>query len=301
MKLQQIISLVVLSVSILLNSCIHENISDCPQEESVRLSFNYPNFDEHINQVRVLIYNESGLVVQEHEVKKESLSHFAGIGLNLLPGNYKALCWANAQENTQIKGSDKKSHLSALQVAHPSYFGAQETYQTNDPLYYGSQNFSVLNNTSNQATVTFKPAYIRLVIEVLGLTLPNLPEDMSQYPYIRVNNLAPAYDYTMTPQGSLTTYHPPLVFNSQQKKIQSICNVLRFKQKNPITIELINNTTPNSVLHRLSLEEFIQQENITISSDQEITIPIRITFNSNGVITVVVIQNWQNTPSITIP
>lgn len=297
MNLLKTLCLFVLSASLFLTGCMGEDTSDCPPENNLTLLFQYPNFPDHIGRVNVAIYNDKDILVEIRQVEESELAILQGALFNLPEGDYKAVCWGNAFDNTQINGFAANEELIDQEIAHPGYFTSTRI-PTNDALYYGTHNFTIIKDTETTEIVNFTPAHIRLVIQVEGLS--SILEGVSaDYPYLKVNNLAPAYDYNMVTHGSLTTYYPTLNVRPADKLAESQLDELRFGEKNPITIDVIENNTTNAVLYTVNLEEFIANNGIKIEEGKEVVIPILISFYSE--VTVTIIEDWKEQPVNPVP
>ncbi|MFC4677189.1 FimB/Mfa2 family fimbrial subunit, partial [Dysgonomonas termitidis] len=291
-------TLILLVASVFFTGCIGDELVDCPPDENLTLAFSYLDFPDHIDRVTVAIYDPSGKLVETVQVDKNDLDAFRGVGLYLPAGDYTAVCWGNAFDNTQINGLSNGAGLTAHEVAHPGYFNSARI-PTNDALYYGKHTFTVKPGTANNETVPFTPAYIRLIIQAKGLPSTAAGAPPSGYPYIRVNNLVPAYDYNMVTHGDPTTYYPPVTVDTGNKQAEATCDVLRFRADNPITIDVLDNSTDNTVLHTVNLKQFIADNNIVIADGKEVTIPIEISFEGKVVI-VTLLENWGNIPVNTL-
>lgn len=298
MKLLKILSLLTLSVSIFLTGCIYDDQEDCPPYNNLSLMFIYPNFDEHINRVTVGIYDAENQLAKSIQVEKNSLETFKGVQLHLPSGDYTAVCWGNAFSNTQINGLIPGDNLSMHRVAHPGYFSSTPI-PTNDSLYYGTHHFTIDQNKSTEEPVIFTPAYIRLIIQVKGLSVMATAASSSDYPYIRINNLVPSYNYEMLAQGDLTTYYPAMTVDVVNRVAEMTCDILRFENENPITIDVVENKRTNSLLHSIDLKSFMRSHSINIVAGKEIVIPILITFDKN--VNVTLIKEWIDVPTDPTP
>lgn len=298
MNLLKTLCLFVLSAALFLSGCVGEDMSDCPPDNNLTLLFQYPNFPDRISRVNVAIYDEDDMLVETRQVEKSELDILQGIRLNLPTGNYKAVCWGNAFNDTQIEGFIAGDKLDLHEVAHPGYF-TPARIPTNDALYYGIHTFTIIKNTETTETVDFTPAHISLVIQIEGLQSLTEGAPAADLPYIKVNNLVPAYDYKMVTHGDLTTYYPTMTLISGKDLGESQLDVLRFGEKNPITIDVIENNSTNTILHTVNLEDFIAANNIKIEDGKEIIIPILISFF--GEVYVTLIEDWEEQPVNPIP
>lgn len=302
MKLLKRLSLPVLCACLILTGCIGDDLSGCPPDNNLHLAFSYPNFPERISCVTVSIYdNATGCLLSENRlVGKDELDVFQGISLRLAAGSYTAVCWGNALENTRINGCSTGDNFSSHEVGHPRCF-TSDSIPTNDALYYGIHSFTIHENTPETQTVAFSPAHIRLIVQAQGLSSTAQGQPAAGYPYIRVNNLFPTYDYRMVTHGNPTAYYPPITVDTGELLAQAGLDVLRFEAVNPITVDVVENNTTHTVLHSLNLQSFIAANNIDVSPGREVVIPILITFNGQSVTTVTVIEDWGERPVDPIP
>lgn len=296
MKLLKHIGLFILSLPLLLSGCIDDDLSNCPSDNNLILSFAYLNFPQYIKHVTVGVYDSNGQLVSYRQIEKPDLDILQGMQLDLSTGDYTVVCWGNALNNTQINGLTTGAPISRQEIAHPGYFNSNPI-TTNDALYYGVHTFTVHPNTTTNETVLFTPAHIRLVVQLKGLTSTKQGAPQADYPYIKVNNLEPAYDYTMASHGGPSTYYPAITVDPSKTQTESIFDVLRFKETTPITIEVLENNTTHNILHTLNLQAFIADNNIKIEEGKEVIIPIEITFDENMNVTMVTtIENWGEIP-----
>lgn len=305
MKLPKKLSLFVLSSSLLFTGCIGDDLSGCPPDSNVTLAFSYPNFPDRISRVTVSIYdsNTCCLISENRQVDKSELDLFQGIGLTLPAGSYTAVCWGNAFDNTRINGCSIGEDLTCHEVGNPCCFTLEaDTITTNDALYYGIRDFTVHPNTRTTQTVAFTPAHIWLIVQVQGLPSTAAEQPACDYPYIKVNNLPPTYDYQMITHGNPTTYYPAVTVTCEDLLAEARLDVLRFEKDTPVTIDVVENKTTNEILHTLDLRSFIEANNIDMTAGREVVIPVLITFGGDqSVITVGIIENWSDLPVNPVP
>lgn len=279
----------------LLQGCIYENDDDCPPKEcTVTLKFEYPDFPAHITRVNLGLFDEEGLFVELMQVSKSDLDRFQGVVLSLQPGKYTSVCWANAFDNTLIKGFSKGMNITEGQVVNPNYETTQPI-TSNDSLFYGKKEFSVLNQQTQTYTVDFTPAYIRFIITIKGLS-STAQQNADNYPYIRINNLKPAYNFNMDAIGPNVSYYPLISVNTAEKIAFSVTNVIRFATDNPITIDVLKNKTSLDVLTSLDLRQFMIDNDIKIVAGKKVTIPLLFTFFNNDLDVSVSIDRWGEIP-----
>jgi hypothetical protein len=295
--------------ALLFTGCeIGEDLSNCPPDQNTVLVFSYLNvpnpdpddddsvsFPDNIGQVTTGIFDSEGNFVLEKIMKTPQ-----DVTLALPPGTYTAVCWGNAFHDTKIDGFAEGCNMGQGRVYHPNYNGAL-TYApgnaipTNDSLYYGKVTFTKVQYQDLRVPVLFKPAHIKLKVTVLEL--PNtkaetLPQD---YPVIRIGNLKAAYDFDMKILGDFVDYYPQVVVDTKNKTASARCDVLRFGNDNPVTIDVIDNAGDDTALYSLDLEKFIKDNNIAIVDGEEARISIQISFVDVNDITVTLV-GWESAP-----
>lgn len=303
MKMMKRLHLITLCASLLFTGCLGENRNDCPPEDNLTLAFTYPDFHERISCVTVGIYNNAtGLLEVTKRVAKSDLELFQGTRLMLRGGDYTAIYWGNDLDNNRIDGFAVGDSLIAQEVANPGYF-TSDSISTNDALYYGAHSFTKHENVSEYETVELIPAYIKLIIQIEGLSSISQELPDGNYPYIKVNNLLPAYNYNMVPRGDPVTYYPNVTVDTANRLAEAQLNVLRFEADNPVTIDVVENKTTDKVLHTVHLCDFIVENKIEIVDGKEVAIPLLIHFGGDNetIVTVTVIDGWGVLPVDPIP
>lgn len=279
-------------VSVGLAGCIGDDYSNCLQNYT--LCFDYPDFPDHIHKMNVGIFDSDGVFVAAREVDNPSLSGFRGVHFRLTGGNYVAVCWGNAFDHTRIDGFTHEAHLDAVRVFHPGLHTSQPV-PSNDSLYYGKLNFTIPEKYAvREDTVALVPAHITLQIEVKGLSNTATGTPVAEYPFLRVNNLLAVYDSGMQTLGDPVSYYPPVRVDTSDKRATACCDVLRFGNDTPATIDVVENALTNEILYTVDLRDFMLANGIVIVSGQEVTIPILITFFDGNV--TVTLQGWGGTP-----
>lgn len=286
-------ALPVFIISIFLSGCIGDNMDDCPPLNNVILHFDYPSFPDRINRVNVGIFDKDGAHVLDQQIDKENLNSFQGTYLTLNTGEYTAICWGNAFEDTRITCFNPNSFIHDGIISHPNY-GTALQIPTHDSLYYGKHNFMVTSRDRVEHTVYFKPSHIKIHVYVKGLAALSTDLLPAQYPVVRINNLDPTCNFDMQTAGTGTTYYPDVNIDSTEKTAIARCNTLRFENDNPITIELLDNAIGNNILCTVELSKFMKDNSITVQEGEELTIPILILFK-NGNVTIELLK-WEEVP-----
>lgn len=287
MKLPRYISF--LFILLLLVSCIAEDTSRCKKCDGVTLDFYYGDFPFKINKVNIGIFNKDGDLVESRLLDKEALSEYQGLRLGLDAGEYTAICWGNAFDNTQIEGLGIDSKLTDMRVSHPNV-GTLQTIQTNDSLFYGKHVFSVKDCGRYTGVVNFKPAHSRFKICVKGLNTS------SDEVFIHIANLKPNYDYNMNTFGDFVTYKPAMKIKNNLWLAQS--DVFKFDYDNPIIVELINPTN-NNIISTVDISTFINNNNISLDDNIEVMIPILFDFENGDISITPKVSLWEE--NVVIP
>lgn len=291
MKLFKTILITLLS-AFLLVSCIGDDYSICVRSYTLR--FDYPAFPDYIHKVNVGIFDADGMFVTSQEVDKQALSSFQGAKFNLTGGNYTAVCWGNAFDHTQIDGLADATHISAGMLAHPHHYTSQPI-PANDSLYYGKLSFAIPEIKHElEDTVRFVPAHITLQIQVKGLSNTATGTPPADYPFVRINNLLPTYDFDMQTLGNPVCYYPTIAVEPADKLATSWVDVLRFDNDTPATIDVVENAHTKKILYTLNLRDFMLANSIDIVHGQKVTIPIFISFFDGNV--TVTLSGWGGTP-----
>lgn len=147
--------------------CIKENLDDC----ETTLYFSYLGdgtkeiFPQKIEKVDMYIYNQNNVFVQKTVLNRKELNRQRGTTLNLPSGQYHIICWGNSLNDTRInEGSSLQNNL----VGAPHYF-TKELISTNDSLYFGEREITIVNESYKVDTVYFSSAHIKMQIELEGL------------------------------------------------------------------------------------------------------------------------------------
>jgi hypothetical protein bacD2_03232 len=282
--------------------CIAEDTDDCILGYEIELHFRDLDvtrgsdyFLDHVGSVQVGVWDQAGTFLFSRSVNKNSLQQFQGIRLDLFEGDYTAVCWGNATgANSYIdysKGLDTGSDV----LYHPNY-PTGKPIPTNDSLYYGRLDFTVQGLAASH-TVYFKPAHVKLRIEVRGLQHIDPPlaniNDLS----IRVTDLCPAYTNTMAACGTISTYYPRVKVDAVFSEATAYCDILRFDgDTNPITIQVAANSL-SAPLHTESLADFMTTHGLTIADGHELAVNMIVSFSQGGGVKVT-ISPWVGQPTI---
>ncbi|MDD2594288.1 MAG: FimB/Mfa2 family fimbrial subunit [Bacteroidales bacterium] len=275
MKYIKILSLIVVAMA--LNSCIKEDMSDCPPVVSFTFSYNGDTndpsmFAKYIDNVTLFCYDEAGELVKTHTVNKSDLALFQGAKLSLYPGNYTIAAWGNITEGTtEVIGNV----LGTSRVRHPD-FGKGTNIPGNDHLYYGRYNVSIPETKAEVAgDIPFKGAHINVEVYVSGVGFAN---DQTSWASVEMTSLMPEYTMMMdNAQPFATTYYPVTTWSSEPNVSQSIFQTLRFEDDNEIEIKIKNQG--GTLLASAMLKDFIKDNPIySVNGKNEATVRIEFKF-----------------------
>lgn len=284
-------TILILSLPLLLCCCLHDNGGSCPSDRSHLLLFNYPDFQSRISCVNLGVFDSLGVCVESRCVEKEELMSLQGIGLSLAEGDYTVVCWGNVLENTALSGFSVGCCFEEVEVCHPN-LNTDLPIPTTDPLYYGTQTFTVDYSAVQPDTVFFRPAHIGLDIHVRGIDAPQLREATS-FPLIGISHTRTSFGYAMQCLGKFADYYPPVVFEPINKIAHTSLNVLRFSEADDLEVVLYDTHTGKSRFS-VSLSSFVRKHGIEITEDNEVLVPIYIEIVNTTVR--VTVEPWKETP-----
>jgi len=290
--------LIIYITTLFFTGCISEDRSGCTDCNGIVFHFDYQNFPQNITRVNIGFFDSNGILAESRQIDKNNLDEFQGIKTGLEPGNYTAICWGNTFDKTLIRGFGIDSKLENGVVTHPNV-GTSLPITGNDSLFYGKLKFVIPDSREFTGDINFVRAYIRIKICVQGLYSTSEGQPSSNYPIIRINNLKPVYDFDMQTHGSPLSYHPQVIVNPAQKQAMCQSDVFRFKQENVVTVDILDNVYDNNILYTVSMQDFLNENNIVITDDNDVVIPILITFEEKGTDVTINVSKWEE--NIIIP
>lgn len=299
------ISLLLFSVC-MFGGCISEDNDSCPPElqNNLILKFLYSDdqgtdlFAENIRQVDVFIYDSQDRLVQSKRVNESALNAFTGTELLLDPGTYRIVCWANALQKTRFEEVDTADLFKNALLSNAD-IDVNNIASNGDPLYYApfpSQAFMVTVAPGKMQTqeISFRTAHIQIEVYVKGF------EDGSSNgsllpPLVKLTDIASGYDFEMKASTDQTSYMD--IAEYQMINAQSMAvikfNTPWFKEDTSSQL-LIKKQSDGTAVTTINLKDFIQQNNISLSGDQQVVIPILIEYKSIGVD--ITLPGWEQNP-----
>ncbi|MGL4851241.1 MAG: FimB/Mfa2 family fimbrial subunit [Phocaeicola sp.] len=278
----------------LLSGCIMDVFDDCLVES--RISFTYfPKnalndlFNEKVESINLFIYNSDGFLEHSQFFSKAEFDADQSITFLLAQGEYTVICWANATEkNTLFKGLSRNEKLNQIMVTHP-YFETHRAFPTLDSLLFVAAPLSITEFENKNITLNFSPATIRINLKLIGI---------SHSPLIRFSHLPASLNYESTnwvlQSMDFTTivYEPSVNYDITQQEAIASVNVPRFRSTTPGYIELFD-LLGSQIMTPISISELIAEYLIELDDNNEIVIPIEITFSDTN--TKITITDWEET------
>ncbi|TYK38701.1 hypothetical protein FNJ59_07960 [Bacteroides pyogenes] len=296
MKLFKIYFFLMLPV-LLTTGCIRESLEGCPLDTRLRFTY-FPQgavkdlFGERVEQVTLCVYRPDGTIEQTLTIPKSELMKFQGTELYLPQGEYTVVCWANASaQHSKLGGFQTGETIADLFVEHPQAQTSQEI-PTLDRLLFATASLSVNERNAGMETeVKFSTKTIRMSVLLKGISLQ---------PKIKMDGLASALhpvkdndtgEWKVLPVEQGKTYVPTVEYDGTKKEAVAVIDVPRFGADTPALIKLKDNAG-NHIVPPISIADLIRKYNIQIGDENEIVIPIEITFtNGHAKIT---IKDWEN-------
>lgn len=261
-------------------SCIREGLDECPPTVNVGLTFTYTGdtgeatrFARHIDHVTLMVFDRDGYQVQTHTYNKNQLTQRQGTDLLLDPGTYNIICWGNANTDTELASCET---LDQGRVHHPNLTANREI-PTNSHLYYGNYTVEVPATGIAQGDILFRGAHINMEVYIRNQAATD-----ANTPLVRARNLMPQYNMHMdATMANATTYQPKTTWNADRRVYQSIFQVLRFANDNPVVVEIEQQTGAAPL--RIDLKQYMAANRIIVNGLNEATVPILIEYTDLGV------------------
>lgn len=292
--LKTLLALAVVSVLMLPQGCIKEDLSDCLPEVNTELTFSYTGDDDNptmfgrmIDRVTLFVFDKAdGQHILTKTVEKSELILFQGTKLYLPAGDYTILTWTNAFDATQIIPGT----LSTGRVHHPSYGATpQGTIPTNDHIYYGEIQLTVpaaatLPGNTGAYLVTgdipHRSAHINIEVYTKGF---GHSDDAASRPVVEMTNLMPQYKIRMADAAPYaTSYFPAVAWDGDKKAMAARFQTLRFGEDNAIRL-IVRDPATCEEKASLDLKKYIADQAIAVDGVNEVTISVLFEFTDLGV------------------
>lgn len=301
MKLLKILC-TLLGAAAMSGGCIGEDMSGCPPEMNIRLTFSYRGdtddptmFRKMIDRVSLYVFDrESGRHILTKTIEKNDLQRFEGTRLYLPEGSYRIVSWANAGDDTEILVSGT---LAECRVHAPAYT-SQEHIATNDHLYYGELDLTVpaavVRRRVNSAAETtgdipHRSAHINVEVYTKNFGYKDRP---ATWPVVEMSGLMPQYDMEMNAvQPFDAVYYPKVVWDSERDVAAARFAVLRFPDENGISVSIGEPAPGVPAKVAVNLERYMADNNISVDDKNEVTLRLLFEFTDLGA--AVMVPDWK--------
>lgn len=265
--------------------CIREDIDGCDPSVSMTLLFRYTDannnniFPGAINKVDLVLFDASGHFAVHLPVDKAALTAFQGAKLQLLPGIYHVVCWGNAAGHTSPGAFDASMTMDNAFLLFTSP-------EDGDPLYYaprGAQLYTLTVPAEGAAeqTIDFTPAHNLIDVYVQNYT----GSGSDALPKVEITGLPRGYDYRMQPLGGQTAafaHSTATKATTDGVMANAVFFSTNFKTDNSIDI-IIKRPSDGVIIHTVNLNDFLAENSLTLTGQNNKTTTIVIKFTNTGV------------------
>lgn len=203
----------------LIQSCVHGNLDECPPSIRYAMSFEYTNntdgidrFYEDVKKVNLFIFDKNGKFISTKEVVGPFEQNF-NIPLDLPQGSYKIITWGNALEGDHtIIPTNFVEGVTTIDQARIELNLAADRMSDDEleKLFYGEKNVTIAPFTSKVDTISLdnNTNKVRIVLYDIGAIAPGIIS-------MRIVGNNADYDFHNNPIGNVT-YLPYETFNDGQ-------------------------------------------------------------------------------------
>ncbi len=316
MKLTKLFTALCLALTLGGCNMVNDDISKCVWDENATLTFHYladdgtDLFPANISSVDAFIFDVQNVLVAYRHFDQAALDDFRGWKLTLPAGDYRALCWADIDDNScfssftpgvttleqctvQIDAAATATgdHVFyAPKKAHPqsraaASYGFAGTRAPGDAIDYSEYSFSIPAWKSVVKQMHFTRAHRTLNVYVQGFS------DGGQPPIIEVSNLWGQYDFMYNTLDSkfnftqaahtVTTVDGPMTLSTFYFAFGEVLDDMVITIRKP---------SDNSIVYTVSLRDFLDDNPTADKND----IDLVIRFFDMGVD--VIMPDWNERP-----
>lgn len=275
-RLAKNICFLVLAILLASPACIREKREACPPKDNLILNFKLANFSSKVHKLEVAIYDSAGRFVEYIQLGKERLNKQNWLTLGLCPGRYSVAYWANAYDNTSIKGISAGDDTARVVTFNPAMITGDRIV-TQDSLYYA---YSEIEARFEQQTldVNLKRAFQPIRINIDRLML-NDGSAMNKNPVIKILNVPAGFDFKLRGLASTIDYQPPVsVIDEVRVRTTTDLRVNLFNENNPVKIQIWSGGANSVLMTEFDLWDFIRENNIDLDNLQPGYLPVYIAF-----------------------
>ena len=177
--LQRII--LMLFVLVLTNSCIKEDFDDC---NNVTIYFQYladgdkDVLYQYMSKVDLYVFDENGHILGVGSYNQDELTKFEAVpSFKLKPGRrYKVVAVGNPYDHTEVVNYATENDFGNIYLQDPAWSDPNIDVTNHDYNYLGEQEFVMpeQEGVMYRDTVTLYSAHIKVVVEIHGLSAPDV-------------------------------------------------------------------------------------------------------------------------------
>lgn len=268
-----------LLLPILFSGCIKEELDDCPPDYNLTVTFRFTDgngvgvFPQYVHTVDLFLYDKGGLFLSRHTIDQTSLDQFQGAKLNLMPGEYTIVCWANLSTLTTIN-----ANLQTLVHADME----KGISSDGDPMHYAPQTTLTIPTTGTvEKSIDFCCAHRTVEVFVKGFT--DTPATI--LPQVELTQIPRGYDFSMnTLNGNNMCYAQRAVEATLPSGLIAATrfHTPHFNMEDPIQI-YIKKPSNEQTLYTVNLNDFLRDNGMTLGDTPQDTIQVMIEFMETNV------------------
>jgi hypothetical protein len=252
-------------------------------------------FDERVKQVDVFVFDDNERLIKRRTITKAQLTVFAGTELNLNPGKYRVVAWANAVNKHVFSNVAIGNHVNDARLSHIS---------GGEPLLYTPA--KLMNETATEFTITvpktgqgtetisFSRAHTKIEVYVIGFESRN--DVQGELPMIiEIEGVSAHYNFEKEALEHRISFQNKAISRTIEDR-----NVSYSEFYTPLfegnTAKLIHvKSADNTLIHTVNLREFLEKNadiQILDTDVPDMVIPVLITFERDWLVTVSV-PEWE--------
>lgn len=270
-------------------SCLEEKCVPAGPEKKITLCWNYHDKNgnnllrEELRQLTVYIFSMDNYFIKSFNVNRDEIEASECKSLELIPGDYKIISWANLLNRTQVLPSypEPGIPLSDFKINLAGINHNNGYYLSSDSLFHAQMIIHVSDSPDQKYTFNFRreACYIRIIMEEFTIA-----------PEIRMNGMQGGYDLEARILPGYKKYAPNITYDALTAAYRAELAILRPANTNQLNLELYNKQTGTSI-YTLDLTAILRELRIDTEKDDEVDMIIRLRLLSGNRISVAV-NNW---------
>ncbi|MCD7935336.1 MAG: FimB/Mfa2 family fimbrial subunit [Tannerellaceae bacterium] len=282
-------------------SCMQDDYSDCPEDETLlTVQFAYlendgeDHFTAHISSLILCLFDEEKTLYTIHALNETEINNDTKeITFSVDPGEYYAVAWANIQEMPVLSAGEEIYFETLTQLAdeeqgtwEKAYYAPDKRGPDSRSSDFSQYQLTVPKGNHTTHSMFFMGAYHTIQVYIRGLA----PEE--PLPEIILSGVPAGYDYHLTPltEETITFTQTVQPVEIEGEQLWGVAfRVPHFDNENDMLISIpqLNRT--------VSLQEYMEKEEITVTDGEMKEIPIL--FIWNGVYAQVIFPDWNSIPT----